>query len=63
MLQVKIKFRLKFFNQGWFSISFVSQPYISWINIFLMFSPGLKFTITFLSQQILVFIFKDAMKG
>ena len=24
MLQVKIKFRLKFFNPGWFSISFVS---------------------------------------
>ena len=26
MLQVKIKFRLKFFNLGWFAISFVSSP-------------------------------------
>ena len=26
MLQVKIKFRLKFLNLGWFSISFVSWP-------------------------------------
>ena len=24
LLQVKIKFRIKFFNLGWFSISFVS---------------------------------------
>ena len=25
LLQVKIKFRLKFFNQGWFPVSFVSN--------------------------------------
>ena len=28
MLQVKIKFRLKFYNLGCFAISFVSQPYL-----------------------------------